>query len=60
LAKKILIVVVVFYLIGVCGVASGDFWGGWDNEWNLGDQILAATKTGTTWPLLVIEQIVGA
>ena len=57
--KRGLIVVVVFYLLGVFGVASGYFWGGWDAEWNLDDQVFAAIKTGATWPLLVIEQIVG-
>ena len=31
----------------------------WDGEWSFGPQILDALKMGATWPLLVIEVILG-
>jgi hypothetical protein len=59
LAKKGLIAVVLIYLLGVFGVASGYLSREWDSDWSFGDQLFDALKMGTRWPLLVIEQIVG-
>jgi hypothetical protein len=59
LAKKGLIAVVLIYLLGVFGVASGYLSRKWDSDWSFGGQLFNALKLGTTWPLLVIEQIVG-
>ncbi len=60
MAKKVLIAVVVFYLLGVFGVAGGYLAGGWDSEWGLSAQILDAVKMGAAWPLVMTELIVGA
>jgi hypothetical protein len=60
LAKKVLITVVVFYLLGVFGVAGGYLSSEWDGDWSFGDQLFNALEMGATWPLLVIELIVGA
>jgi hypothetical protein len=59
LAKKGLIVVVLFSLLGVFGVAGGYLSSEWDSEWGLGAQLLDAIKIGMSWPMLVIEQIIG-
>lgn len=58
MAKKGLIVVVVFYLLGVFGVAGGYLSSELDSEWGLGAQVLHAIKIGASWPMLVIEQII--
>ncbi len=60
MAKKVLITVVVFYLLGVFGVAGGYLSSEWDGDWSFGDQLFNALEMGATWPLLVIELIVGA
>jgi len=60
LAKKVLITVVVFYLLGVFGAAGGYLSNTWDGDWSFGDQLFNALEMGATWPLLVIELIVGA
>jgi hypothetical protein len=60
LAKKVLITVVVFYLLGVFSVAGGSLSSEWDGDWSFGDQLFNALEMGATWPLLVIELIVGA
>ncbi len=57
---KSLIVVVLFYLLGVFGVAGGYLSSEWDGDWSFGDQLFEALKMGATWPLLVIDLIVGA
>ena len=60
MAKKVLITVVVFYLLGVFGVAGGSLSSEWDGDWSFDDQLINALEMGATWPLLVIELIVGA
>ena len=57
---KSLIVVVLFYLLGVFGVAGGYLSSEWDGDWSFGDQLFEALKMGATWPLLVIDLMVGA
>jgi hypothetical protein len=57
--KKSLFIVVLFYLLGVFGVAGGYLSNEWDGDWSLGDQLFDALEMGATWPLLVIELIVG-
>ena len=59
MVKKSLFIVVLFYLLGVFGVAGGYLSNEWDGDWSLGDQLFDALEMGTTWPLLVIELIVG-
>ncbi len=59
MVKKVLIAVVVFYLLGVFGVAGGQLSSTWDNEWSLGQQLAEAIRIGITWPLLVINLIRG-
>jgi len=58
--KRRLIAVVLFYLLGVVGVAGGYLSSEWDGDWSFGDQLFNALEMGATWPLLVIELIVGA
>ena len=60
MAKKVLIAVVTFYLLGVFGVAGGYLSSEWDGDWSFGNQFSNALEMGATWPLLVIELIVGA
>ncbi len=60
MAKKVLIAVATFYLLGVFGVAGGYLSSEWDGDWSFGDQLFNALEMGATWPLLVIELIVGA
>ena len=59
MVKKVLIVIVVFYLLGVFGVAAGQLSSTWDNEWSLGQQLSDAAQTGLSWPKLAIDLIVG-
>lgn len=59
MVKKGLIAVVLFYLLGVLGVAGGYLSSEWDGEWSFGPQLLDALKMGATWPLLVIDVILG-
>ena len=59
MVKKGLIAVVLFYLLGVFGVAGGYLSNEWDSDWSAGTQLFDALKMGATWPLLVIELIVG-
>ncbi len=59
MAKKVLIAVVTFYLLGVFGVAGGYLSSEWDGDWSFGNQLFNALEMGATWPLLVIELIVG-
>jgi hypothetical protein len=58
--KKSLIAVILFYLLGVFGVAAGYLSSEWDGDWSFGVQLFNALEMGATWPLLVIELIVGA
>ncbi len=58
--KKGLIAVILFYLLGVFGVAGGYLSSEWDGDWSFDDQLFNALEMGATWPLLVIELIVGA
>ncbi len=60
MVKKSLIAVVLFYLLGVVGVAGGYLSSEWDGDWSFGVQLFDALKMGATWPLLVIDLIVGA
>ncbi|MEE9195531.1 MAG: hypothetical protein V3U44_06790 [Alphaproteobacteria bacterium] len=57
--KKGLIAVILFYLLGVFGVAGGYLSSQWDGEWSFGAQLFDALEMGATWPLMVIELIVG-
>lgn len=59
MVKKSVIAVVLFYLLGVLGVAGGYLSSEWDGEWSFGPQLLDALKMGATWPLLVIDVILG-
>lgn len=59
MVKKSVIAVVLFYLLGVIGVAGGYLSSEWDGEWSFGPQLLDALKMGATWPLLVIDVILG-
>ena len=59
MVTKSLIVVVLFYLLGVFGVAGGYLSSEWDGDWSFGAQLFDALKMGATWPLLVIDLIVG-
>ncbi len=58
--KKSLIAVILLYLLGVFGVAGGYLSSEWDGDWSFGAQLFDALKMGATWPLLVIDLIVGA
>ena len=60
MVKISLIAVVLIYLLGVFGVAGGYLSNEWDGDWSLGDQLFDALEMGATWPILVIELIVGA
>ena len=60
MAKMGLIAFVLFYLLGVLGVAAGYLSSEWDSDWSFGGQLFDALKMGATWPLLVIDLIVGA
>ncbi len=57
--KKSLIAFILFYLLGVFGVAGGYLSSQWDGEWSFGAQLFDALEMGATWPLMVIELIVG-
>ena len=57
--KKGLIAVILFYLLGVFGIAGGYLSSQWDGDWSFGDQLFDALEMGAAWPLLVIELIVG-
>ena len=59
MVKKSLIAVILFYLLGVFGVAGGYLSSEWDGDWSFGAQLFDALEMGATWPLLVIELIVG-
>lgn len=59
MVKKSVIAVLLFYLLGVLGVAGGYLSSEWDGEWSFGPQILDALQMGATWPLLVVEVILG-
>ena len=60
MVKKGLIILVVFYLLGVCGVAGGYLSNTWDAEWGIGQQVADAIMMGVTWPVLVFDLIAGA
>ena len=55
MVMKALIVLLVFYLIGVFGVTAGYFSKSWDSGWNPEYQINEAVSAATRWPLLTIE-----
>ena len=59
MAKKALIGIVLFYLLGVFGVAGGYLSNEWDSDWSFDAQLLDTLKMGATWPMLVIELILG-
>ena len=59
MVKKSLIAVVLFYLLGLFGVAGGYMTSQWDGDWSLGAQSFDALKMGALWPLLVIELFMG-
>jgi hypothetical protein len=58
--KKSLITIVVFYLLGVFGVAGGYLSNSWDSEWSLGSQVADALHMGAIWPLLVFQLFAGS
>lgn len=60
MVKKSLITIVVFYLLGVFGVAGGYLSNSWDSEWGLANQVSDALQMGATWPLIVFELLVGS
>ena len=60
MVKISLIAVVLCYLLGVFGVASGYLASEWNGNWSFGAQLSDALEMGATWPLLAIELIVGA
>jgi hypothetical protein len=60
MVKLSLIAVVLIYLLGVFGVAGGYLASEWDGDWSFGAQLSDALEMGATWPLLVIDLIVGA
>ncbi len=60
MVTKSLIAIVLFYLLGVFGVAGGYLSSEWDGDWSFGAQLVDALEMGATWPLLVIELIVSA
>jgi hypothetical protein len=60
MVKISLIAVVLIYLLGVFGVAGGYLASEWDGDWSFGAQLSDALEMGATWPLLVIDLIVGA
>ena len=57
--KKGLIIVAVFYLLGIFGISAGYFASNWDDEWHLGAQLLDAFQVGIARPFIGIERIVG-
>ena len=59
MVRKGLIVISLFYLLGVCGVAGGYFASRWGGDWSLSTQLFEAIGVGAHWPLLVIELILG-
>ena len=59
MVKKGLIAIVVFYLLGVFGVAGGYLSSEWDGEWSLGGQLMDAIMIGVTWPQLVFDLVIG-
>lgn len=60
MVKKGLIAVGLFYLLGLFGVAGSYLSDNWDDEWGATAQIMDAIQSGATWPIQVIELIVGA
>ncbi len=60
MVKISLIAVVLCYLLGVFGVAGGYLASEWNGDWSFGAQLSDALEMGATWPLLVIDLIVGA
>ena len=59
MVKKGLIAIVVFYLLGVFGVAGGYLSSTWEGEWSAGVQLVEALKIGAIWPQLVIDLLAG-
>ena len=59
MVKKGLIAIVLFYLLGVFGVAGGYLSSEWDGEWSFGGQLLDAIMIGVTWPQLVLDLVIG-
>jgi hypothetical protein len=59
MAKKALIAVVIFYLLGVFGVSAGYLTNNWEGDWGAGDQLADALRTGVSWPALVVDLIAG-
>ena len=60
MVKKALITILVFYLLGVFGVAAGYLSNSWDSEWGLSQQAADAIQLGVAWPKLVIDLMTGA
>lgn len=60
MVKKGLITILVFYLLGVFGVAGGHLSNNWESDWGLGQQVAEAIQLGAQWPRLVIDLMTGA
>ena len=59
MAKKTLIAVVIFYLLGVFGSSVGYMTQNWAEDWGAGDQLADALWTGVSWPVAVVELFAG-
>ncbi len=58
MVMRLLIVLLVFYLIGVFGVTIGYFSESWDSDWSLEYQINEAGSAAARWPLLTVELLI--
>lgn len=59
MAKKALIAIVVFYMLGVFGVSIGYMSQNWADDWGAGDQLADALWIGVSWPVVVVDLIAG-
>jgi hypothetical protein len=59
MAKKTLIAVVIFYLLGVFGVTAGYLSQNWESGWGAGDQLADALRIGVSWPVAIVDLIAG-
>ena len=59
MAKKALIAVVIFYLLGVFGVSTGYLSQNWESDWGAGDQLADALRIGVSWPVAIVDLIAG-
>ncbi len=59
MAKKVLIAIVIFYLLGVFGVGGGYLSQNWADDWGTGDQFSDALRIGFSWPVVIVDLIAG-